>query len=95
MTVSAIEVVVGELADPSGTQRLLSYRVSFKDDAGEERLHERQSLVPEASLNDPSAIGRALAVAVSELLAEFRQDNPLLPRPDSTSSFRRASDAFL
>jgi hypothetical protein len=70
MRLSEIEVVVGERSEKLPTCRHLSYRVSFKDDAGEKCQHQHESLVHERALYDSAGIARVVAHVVRGLLMD-------------------------
>jgi hypothetical protein len=71
MRLSVIEVVVGEPSEKLPTFRHLSYRVSFKDEAGEECQQQHESLMPERAVYDSVGIARIVAHVVRGLLMDY------------------------
>lgn len=94
MRLSEIEIVVGEPSEKLPTCRHLSYRMSFKDDAGEECQHQHESLVHERALYDSAGIARIVAHVVRGLLLD--DAGPYAPdRRSLTSAAERPGVARL
>jgi hypothetical protein len=70
MRLSGIEIVVGEPSENVTASRELSYRLSFRNDAGEECLRRHESFVLERTLYDAAAIARIVGDILRGLLAE-------------------------
>jgi hypothetical protein len=70
MRLSGIEIEVGGLSEKLPTCRHLSYRVSFRNDAGDECQRQHETLVNDQALHDAPGIARIVSRVVRGLLME-------------------------
>ena len=64
MSLSVIEIVVGEPSERLPTCRQLSYLMSFTNEAGEKCQRRHETLVHERTLYDSAGIARIVAHVV-------------------------------